>query len=136
MFYTKHKKKISRASVNGFNLKLGCDCVVAFVIEAIIEKIKKGRPSKSKALTSKTWYLGKVHKMRRKIANKWVKYREPIDLLDRPSHMEIGLCWYQNDHGSLWTYDLTNHIMVDLETIIALTTITFVVDLFCFFFSF
>ena len=44
--------------------------------------------------------------------------------------MEIGLCWYQKDHGSLWTCDLTNHIMVDLETIIALTTITSIVDFF------
>ena len=41
--------------------------------------------------------------------------------------MEIELCWYQKDHGSLWTYDLINHIMVDLETSIALATITFVV---------
>ena len=29
---------------------------------------------------------------------------------------------------SLWTYDLTNHIMVDLETIIALAIVTFVVE--------
>lgn len=67
--------------------------------------------------------------MHRKIANKWVEYRELIDLLERPSHMEIGLCWYQKDHGSLWTYDLTYHIMVDLEIIIALATITFVVGI-------
>ena len=33
----------------------------------------------------------------------------------------------KKDHGSLWTYDLTYHIMVELETIIALATITFVV---------
>ena len=66
--------------------------------------------------------------MCRKFANEWVEYREPTNLLDRPSHMEIGLYWYQNDHESLWTYDLTNHIMVDLETLIALATITFVVE--------
>ena len=62
--------------------------------------------------------------MRRKFANRWVEYREPVDLLDRPSHMEIGSCWYQKDHGSLWTYDLIDHIMVDLETITTLATIT------------
>ena len=28
----------------------------------------------------------------------------------------------------LWTYDLTDHITVDLETIIALATITFVIE--------
>ena len=42
--------------------------------------------------------------------------------------MEIGLCWYQKDQGSLRTYDLTYHIIIDLETIIALATITFVVE--------
>ena len=65
--------------------------------------------------------------MLRKIANMWVEYREPVDLLDQPSHMEIGLCWYQKNHGSPWTYDLTDHIIVGLETLIALATITFVV---------
>ena len=38
------------------------------------------------------------------------------------------MCCYQKDHGSLWTDDLTNHIMVDLETNIALATIAFVVE--------
>ena len=66
--------------------------------------------------------------MRRKIANRWVECRELVNLFDQPSHMEIGLCWYQKDHKSLWTYDWTYHIMVDLETIIALATITFVVE--------
>ena len=28
-----------------------------------------------------------------------------------------------------WTYDLTDHFMVDLETIIALASMTFIVDL-------
>ena len=45
--------------------------------------------------------------------------------------MEIGLCWYLKDHGSLWTYDLTEHTVVDLETIIALATNTFVVGKTC-----
>ena len=33
--------------------------------------------------------------MRRKFGNRWVEYRDPIDLMDHPSNMEIGLCWYQ-----------------------------------------
>ena len=64
--------------------------------------------------------------MRRKFVNKWDEYREPIDLLDRPSHVEVGLCWCQKDHGSLWTSDLTYHVMVYLQTIIALATINVV----------
>jgi hypothetical protein len=42
--------------------------------------------------------------------------------------MEIGLCWYQNKNKSLWTYDLTNHLMVGLKTIIALSTLTYIVE--------
>ena len=63
--------------------------------------------------------------MCRRIVDRWVEYREPVALLDQPSHMEIGLCWYQKDHGSLWTRDLIYHVMIDLETKIALATITF-----------
>ena len=66
--------------------------------------------------------------MHRKFANRWVEYWDQVDLLDQPSHLEIELCWYQKDHESLWTYDLSNHIMVDLEIIIALAMVTFVVE--------
>lgn len=39
--------------------KLGCDCAIASIDEAIVEKAKKtrGRPSKSsKLLVTKSWY--------------------------------------------------------------------------------
>lgn len=39
---------------------------------------------------------------------------------------EIGLCWYQKGANNKWTYDLTDHLMVDLETIIALATMTYI----------
>jgi hypothetical protein len=58
--------------------------------------------------------------MRRKIGSRWIDYRQPIDLLDQPSNMEIRLYWYQNETRSMWTYDFMNHLMVELETIIAL----------------
>ena len=41
--------------------------------------------------------------------------------------MEISLCWYHNKNGSMWIYDLTNHLMVELETIIALATMIYIV---------
>ena len=53
-------------------------------------------------------------------------YQQPIDLLDRPSNIEIGLFWYQNNNGSIWTYDLTDHLVVELETIMALATMTYI----------
>ena len=62
-----------------------------------------------------------------KIGNRWIDYQQPIDLLDLLSYMEIGLCWYQNNNESIWTYDLTDHVMVELEIIIALATMTYIV---------
>ena len=43
--------------------------------------------------------------------------------------MEIGLCWYQKGANNVWTYDLIDHLMIDLETIIALASMTYVVGL-------
>jgi len=40
--------------------------------------------------------------------------------------MEIDLCWYQNQVAQ-WINNLTNHIMVDLSTVIALATMTLMV---------
>ena len=57
--------------------------------------------------------------MHGKFGNRLVKYRYPIDLMDRSSNMEIGACWYQKGANNKWTYNLTDRLMVDLETIIA-----------------
>ena len=27
----------------------------------------------------------------------WLEYRDPIDLMDHPSNMKIGSCWYQRN---------------------------------------
>ena len=43
--------------------------------------------------------------------------------------MEIDLCWYQRETNNKWTYNLTNYLMIDLETIIALTFMTYIIDL-------
>ena len=60
--------------------------------------------------------------MRKRFGNRWVEYIDPIGLMDRPSNMEIGLCWYGKGTNSKWTYDLTYHLMVELETINALAS--------------
>ena len=33
--------------------------------------------------------------MCKKLDNHWVEYKDPIDFMDHPSNMQIGLCWYQ-----------------------------------------
>ena len=57
-----------------------------------------------------------------------MEYKDPIDMMDHPSNMEIGLCWYQKGTNNKWTFDLIGHSMVDLETIIALAFMTFIID--------
>ena len=43
--------------------------------------------------------------------------------------MEIGLCSYQKGTNNKWTYNLRNYLMVDLNTIIALASMTYIVDI-------
>ena len=66
--------------------------------------------------------------MCRKLGNHWVEYMDPIDFMDRPSNMEIGLWWYKKGANKKWTYDLTDHLLVNLETIITLASMGYVVD--------
>ena len=66
--------------------------------------------------------------MRHKVDNRWIEYRQQIDLLDWPSNMDIALCIYHHKNGSIWTYDTINHLIVDFKTIIALATTTYVVE--------
>ena len=42
--------------------------------------------------------------------------------------MDKRLCWYQNKNGSIWTCNLTNDLMVELETIIALAIMIYNVE--------
>ena len=58
-----------------------------------------------------------------------MEFRDPIDLIDCPSNMEIGLCWYQKGTTKKGTYDLTDHLMVDVETLTALASMTYIIDL-------
>jgi hypothetical protein len=45
--------------------------------------------------------------------------------LDRPNKVEVGLYWYQKFAWLKWSYDLTDHSMVELDTIIALANLTY-----------
>ena len=43
--------------------------------------------------------------------------------------MEIGLCWCQKGTNNEWTYNFMEHLIIDLETIVALASVTYIVDL-------
>ena len=73
--------------------------------------------------------LGEFVRCAEILINCRVEYRDPTDLMDRPSNMEIGLSWFQKGTNNKWTYNLMDHLMADLETKIAITFMTYIVDL-------
>ena len=56
--------------------------------------------------------------MHRRFDNCWLEYRDSIESMDRPSNMEIDFCWYQKGPNNELIYDLINHFMANLKTII------------------
>jgi len=44
--------------------------------------------------------------------------------MDHPLITEIGFCWHLKRTNNKWTYDLMYHLMVDLEKIITLASMT------------
>lgn len=57
--------------------------------------------------------------MCRKFGNHWLEYG-----MDRPSNMENGLCQYQ-EGTTKWIYNVIENLMVDLETLIVLASMTY-----------
>ena len=53
-------------------------------------------------------------------------YHNDIDLLDRPDGVELQFCWYNKIKGKcLYKYDLTDHLFVQLESVIATTNLSY-----------
>ena len=109
-------------------MKLECDYAISFISQGVVQGVKIRGEKKQVGQNIKTWYLGRAYGVCRKIGNRWIENQQPIDLLDQPSNLDIGFCWYQNRNESMWTYDLTDHLMIELETIIALNTMTYIVE--------
>ena len=43
--------------------------------------------------------------------------------------MVIGLCWYQKGTNTQWTYNHSDYLMLDLQTISTLASITYIAHL-------
>ena len=39
----------------------------------------------------------------------------------------IGLCWYKKGTSNKWTYDYINHLIKNLETLIAIALMTYII---------
>ena len=60
-----------------------------------------------------------------KFGNRWVEYRDPINLMDNPSNASIGLRCYHKGTNNKWTFDPNDHWMVDLKKNITLASMTY-----------
>ena len=88
---------------------------------------KHGRPNK---LGFVCWeHFGGFVRCVENSINHRVEYRDPIDFVDHPSNMKIGLSWFQKGTNNKWTYNLMDHLMADLEAITAIASMTYFVDL-------
>ena len=73
-----------------------------------------------------TWYIGRVQKICKKDGNRVFDYHNDIDLLDRPEGVELQFCWYNKIKGKcLYKYDLTDHIFVQFEYVIAMSHLSY-----------
>jgi hypothetical protein len=92
-------------------------------------ELSKNVVDQEKLALIKVWYVRRIYRMHIKYGNRWMEYGDSIRLMDRPSTMEISLSWYKKGTNNKWTYDFTYHLMIDLETIIAIASMTYVIDL-------
>jgi hypothetical protein len=74
-----------------------------------LELLKKNVVDQKKLVIVKICFAGRAYMMRGKFGNYWVEYRDPVDLMDHPPNMKIGLCWYHKGQQQV-TYDLINQL--------------------------
>ena len=67
--------------------------------------------------------------MRRKFSNRLGGVQRSNKLDGRSIKHVDWLTWYQKGTNNKWTYDHIDHLMIDLETIITLACMTYIVDL-------
>jgi hypothetical protein len=63
--------------------------------------------------------------MHRKFGNCWAECRDPIDVMNRPSNMQIGLRWHQRGTNNKQTYNYAHHLIIFFKTIIVSTSMTY-----------
>ena len=65
---------------------------------------RKGVSQSTKhVISSGTWYIGRVQRIRKKDGNRVFDYHNDIDILDRPESVELQCCWYNRIKGNACT---------------------------------
>jgi hypothetical protein len=125
-------RRDERASKKGVSIGfgIGSDCGVLFESNSIpiVERATRKGVSRStkEGVSCGTWYIGRVQRIRKKDGNRVFDYHNDIDLLDRPEGVELQFCWYNKIKGQrLYKYDLTDHLFVQLESVIAMANLSY-----------
>ena len=94
------------------------DVVERTTIKGVSQSTKHG-------VSSGTWYIGRVQRIRNKDDNRVFDYHNDIDILDRPEGVELQCCWYNRIKGQrMYKYDSTYHLFIQLESVIANTNLS------------
>ena len=109
---------------------IGSDYVVYFIDDEVIATSKTRSSTsltkKRKKSKLKTWYLGRVQRMRQKIGGRLIDYKMGFDLMSKPEGLEVQLGWYSKAKGArMYSYDSIDLHMVDIECIIALANLSY-----------
>ena len=89
--------------------------------------IRKGVSQSTKhGVSSGTWYIGRVQRIRKKDGNRVFDYHNDIDILDRPESFELQCCWYNRITGKhMHKYVSIDHLFIELEFFTATTNLSY-----------
>ena len=107
---------------------LGRDCEVCSLNTHEARSMEKHGRVKTLA-PIKLWFVGRVYVMHREFGDCWVEYRDPTDLMDHSSNMQIGLCWYQKETQQVMNLRSYGSFDGRFRDKIAIVSLTYIVDL-------
>ena len=77
-------------------------------------------------VSSRTWYIGRVQRIRKKDDNRVFDYHNDIDLLYMHEGVEVQCCWYNRIKVQrMYKYDSIDHLFIQLESVIATTYLSY-----------
>ena len=126
VYFRRDERAPKKGVAIGFGI--GSDCAMLFESESIAlaeRNTRKGVSQSTKhGVSSGTWYIGRVQRIRMKDGNRVFDYHNEIELLYRLEGVELQCCWYNRIKGKhMYKCDSTNHLFIQLESIIAMTNL-------------
>ena len=101
VYFRRDERAPKKGVAIGFGI--GLDCAVLFESKSIAIAERTTRKSVSQStkhdVSSGTWYIGRVQRIRKKDGNRVFDYHNDIDLLDRFEGVDVQCCWYNRIKG-------------------------------------